>query len=432
MNKIHIKARFNDENVSSYLVRSFFFDFKSKGSIDIKDGRVEMILMCDDEPTELIDTITYFCTIDEFHMDEALDNPAEAKTETVISVPSDIHAKSEKTDYEEEQSIEADAKDSFESNASTEIQDSDGANVESKDVSIKTEFKTVVPVETLVKAEVNSAEPEKVDTEQPDETKNTESVYIPELREFAEKASSFKEFASLVAEWINFGRRNELFVQIATAATQVERVSWSELSEKVFVTQTDKMQMGRNAAPIFKKYSLRMLSFLKLLVKFNKYFTGTEEKVTNNEISESEIQNQQNDELKNESADDVVSDKIKVKMHCIPEIQCFESALESIDKSQPIEERTKKILSVMAGDGKIEENVFIIVNTAITVKKIDISSILKESDLNSKEYGSAWMLTSQFINNFVQKYQSDFKVKTVDFLKELQKIILTEEEFNKL
>ena len=131
---IHIKARFNDENVSSYLVRSFFFDFKSKGSIDIKDGRVEMMLMCDDEPTELIDTITYFCTIDEFHMDEASDNPAEAKTE-------------------EEQSIEADAKDSFESNASTEIQNSDVAHVESTDVSIKTELKTVVPVETLVETE---------------------------------------------------------------------------------------------------------------------------------------------------------------------------------------------------------------------------------------------------------------------------------------
>ena len=190
--------------------------------------------------------------------------------------------------------------------------------------------------------------------------------------------------------------------------------------------------MGRNAAPIFKKYSLRMLSFLKLLVKFNKYFTGAEEKVTNNEISESEIQNQQNDELKNESADAVVSDKIKVKMHCIPEIQCFDAALESIDKSQPIKERTKKILSVMAGDGKIEENIFTIVNTALTVKEIEISSVLKKSGLNSKEYGSSWIATSELINKFIQKYQPDFKVKTVDFLKELQKIILTEEELNKL
>ena len=425
MNKIHIKARFKDEDVSSYLVRSLFFDFRSKGSIDIKDGKVDIKLACGDVPMEIIDTITYFCIIDEFHMSESEDEPAESKDD--------------KTTAE-------DTKDSSESKVKTKTQVSDDIQIGSEkiapegDVSIRTEFKKIVPVESLVEPELNSVEIPKVDIKQSKKTNITmdanhgiDDICIPELDEFAKKASNYKDFVSLVAEWINFGSRNNLFVDIAVAATQVEKISWNELSKKVFVTQTDKMQMGRNASHLFKKYSLSMLSFLKVLVKYDKNFSSIKEDVSGNEISESEGQNLQDVVLKDKSVNNNVSSgESMVKMHCMPRIQSFESALESIDKTQPIEERVKKILTFMADGKKIENEIFIMVNTAITLKKIELSVVFAKSGLNAKEYGSSWMMVSKFINDYVQQYVSGTTVKATVFIEELQRVLLTEEELENL
>ena len=443
MNKIHIKARFKDEDVSSYLVRSFFFDFKSKGSIDIKDGKVDIKLACEDVPMEIIDTITYFCIIDEFHMSEFSEQLAKSTNGTETKCSGDNQDESEGETSEEDHTLAADTEDFSESEVET-TEVSEDTHIESmetaieENVSIKTEFKTVVPVESLVEPELNSVETEKTDTEQSKKGKNSkkqsiDDIDIPELKEFVQKSSTFKEFATFVAEWIDFGRRNELFVHLAIAANEVEVICWKDLEQKVFVTQSDKNLMSKSASTIFKKYSLSILSFIKLLVKYNKNFSSNEEKVNDNEISESEDQNPQEVVLEDESADATVSsDESMVKMHCIPRIQSFEAALESIDKTQPIEERVKKILTFMADGKKIENEIFIMVNTAITLKKIELSVVFVKSGLNAKEYGSSWMKVSKFINDYVQQYVPGTTVKAMVFIEELQSNLLTEEELKNL
>ena len=58
--------------------------------------------------------------------------------------------------------------------------------------------------------------------------------------------------------------------------------------------------------------------------------------------------------------------------------------------------------------------------------------IMSKVNIPKDDQDTAWMTLSEFVNNFVKKYEPDIKIKVIDFLTDLQKIILSESEIQSL
>ena len=119
-------------------------------------------------------------------------------------------------------------------------------------------------------------------------------------------------------------------------------------------------------------------------------------------------------------------------MKCIPEIRSFENVLASVDKTQPIEERVKNVLTAMGWNKKSykEQNlIFAIVKGAITVKEMNFDNIFQKAEIPVSDNFMARMHLAKLINDFVKMhYPSHKMVNVLDFLKELQEIVVLESE----
>ena len=119
------------------------------------------------------------------------------------------------------------------------------------------------------------------------------------------------------------------------------------------------------------------------------------------------------------------------KMECMPEIKEFEKILASIDKTQTVE---KRIYSVLFSMGLSElyqyeqEKILEVAIKAIKKKDFNFTQILGTCATNFEEATQIRMTFSKFINNYVQKYAKGEQVKVSQFLSELQKIIMLENE----
>ena len=435
MKKLHLKARFNGENISSSLIRAFFHDFKSRSSIDIKDGKVQMKVICDDVPEEIIEAITYFCEVDEFHYGESFDDCTddatqeleESETEDATSdEPEDVPVEDDTSGELEEVTVEVVVSDEPE-----EVPIEDATSDETEDV----------PVEVVVSDEPEEVSTEDATSEEPEETPTEVSENrhdkakisdIPELEELAKKSNSFGDFTYLVAKWLDQGTRCNIFVYLAYAATKVDKVSWNSLSDlvrlddRIIITESHKNMMAMKASKKLKKYSLTMLPLLRIVAKYKDYpFGDKKTDEATNEDKASDVYE------KSEELSETDSPKVKVKMDCMPEIPDLEEVLGCMDKTQPIEYRVGKVLSSMTGDNGIQHEVYVIANTAVRLKDINFDSVKLSAGL-SENLQVAWMTLSKFINGFAARYGSSQKIKVLDFLKDLQKVILSESEIANL
>lgn len=278
--------------------------------------------------------------------------------------------------------------------------------------------------ESEIVEEVNSAEAESGNVEKANSTKaksveeadlvETEPKVgvkikneVPELAELAEKSDSFQKFIISIAFWLDLdAKRIDYFEEIVKKAVGMEEIIFSKIEGKI--------TWNRNvcAKAIKEKLgnSWTLLNFLKAVVEYKNYF--------NEEVLE-EVSSNSNEEEEN----------TRIKMNCMPEIPEFEKVLGSVDKTQPVEERVKYVLTAMGFDKTSDHDkkiILLAVNTAITTKNMTIDKI-------SAKFINIGMITvemtlSKFINEYVQQYDKDKMVKTMDFLTELQAIIMNEEE----
>lgn len=252
-------------------------------------------------------------------------------------------------------------------------------------------------------------------------------VDIPELEEIAKKASSYEHFVKLVAEWLEMDKLQGLFENIEIASTEVDTLSWKELERKlkekgIVYRQNDKIRISNQISiKLKKKYSVTAIPLLDAIRQYKNYSFGDVAKqpeggkITEQQIEEASRKAEINSEETNEST---VSEA-RIKMACMPEIKEFEERLASVDKTQPVEERIRYIFELMELNKKSDEQQSWIIKIAsIAVRSKNMSfAILKEE-----------MMLSKFINDYVGKYEPDKKVKSKDFLEELQSIIMFENE----
>lgn len=273
----------------------------------------------------------------------------------------------------------------------------------------------------------------KTKKEKPTKVVNAETVNVPELEEIAKKAISFEHFVKLVAEWMEMDKRQEFFENLVIVATEVEKLSWKDLekalkNKKIFYTQWDKAWVSQQVSEKLNEYSVTMLPLLNLMKEYKNYSFVAEhcdenfiEAVTEKNVLEEEVFDKKEE----------ITPKNKVKMECMPEIPFFEETLGSVDKTQPIEDRLKYVLNAMGLDKKNQQEkqqIFEIANTAVRLERMAFDIIFLRANIPMEYWKKARMTFSKFINDFVSEYDSDMKVKLLDFLKQLQEIVMYESE----
>ena len=171
---------------------------------------------------------------------------------------------------------------------------------------------------------------------------------------------------------------------------------------------------------------------MKAIKKYKDYsFKKVEERPPEENTSEQEIKNTITS-IEDNKPDQIVFLKPRVKMECMPESKEFEEKLANVDKTQQVEERVRYVLGAMGLSNMVVEEQKQIVEfatTAIKKGKINLDDIFIKTNTAGEQTITVRMMFSKLVNDFVQKYESNKKVKLSTFLSELQKIIMDKTEF---
>ena len=370
MNKCWAKVKFKNTEDSKKLIIAIFHNFDSSSRIKIRDMEATIEIAFREPPMEIISAIAD-CEVIELNLENC--------------------EKSESTQVEPKNNSEEE-KDDFKSTKKLELQKKDNDKVANKGEMSEKENKT---------------------------------ISISELEEIAKKATSFENFAELVTKWLGFEKREEIFKQLIIASANLDNISWKQLEKKledknITFKSSDKIQVTRQVSKMLKGDNITILAFFNEVVKYKDYqFEKTEE------ANEEQVE----EKAKNDNEDEKVPSKIE--MEYIPKIAILEETLSSLDKAQPVEKRVKQVFETM-GLSKLrpeeQEKVIKVASIAIKKKEMEIDSIIVEANIKEEDKNLELLTLSQFINNFVQEYGNGKKVKALDFLSDLQKVIVDESE----
>lgn len=228
-------------------------------------------------------------------------------------------------------------------------------------------------------------------------TSSEEATKIPELDRFAEESTSYKNFIERVAASLNFRKKKEnTFIEMVTAASNVDKITWKKIEENcknrgIKYSYYDRTSCSSQIAKKFGE-SVSILEFIKALVEYKEYDF-------------------------NKKVEETVSAK-KVKMECIPNIQYFDRILISIDKEDSIDAKIEYVLNSMNNNNTSETKRF----SKIIKSLFDLEDLSVET-FNETVSNEIRMDFSKFINDFVKIFNSNLKVKTFDFIKELKEIL---------
>ena len=237
--------------------------------------------------------------------------------------------------------------------------------------------------------------------------KNEKVLKVPELEAIAKKSSSFKEFIELTAEWLEMGDYKEFFYNVVMAAAESEKVIWREMDKyldniEICCGMSDKKELN------IKAYQKSDMGIKKLLEAMKKYKYVFKENSTQKSTN---------------------SDKPRIKMECMPEIEEFEETLTHVDKTLPVSTRIETVLLPMGLEKLPEQEKNILVDFSrivIEQKNVNLDSALEQiaKTYNLDLSKEIQLKMSQLLNSYVQKYDKDRKVKTETFFTELQKVIM--------
>ena len=422
--KIWVKIRLNEEKKAEKLIREFFKNFNSKSSIVIKgqEAKIEVVFE-KDPPRQLIDVITDYDLI-EFNFGKVLEEYTE-DSDTEVETPDETKDSNTEVETLDE---------TKDSNPEVETLD------ETKDSNTEVE----TPVNLTVHTTDNSKQIKNTEGNGGKSTArksrkiaNVDILNIPQLGEIAKKAESFEHFAKLIAEHLEMDKREEIFKNFVIVASEIEEISLRTLEEalknkNVSYTEWDKISISKQVGEKLKDYSVTFLPLLNALRQYKNYpFGGDAIESVDESVTETIT------EPDNESVDETITgfedttSKNTVKMECMPEIPMFEEVLGSVDKTQPIEERVKHVLSAMGLDQNSQwkqQKIFKIINAAVRIKEISLDEIFLKAEIPKDDTMVARMELSKFVNDFVKKYDSNKKVRLLDFFEQLQKIVINEGE----
>ena len=462
MSKIWAKVKFRNEKNAECLIKAFFKNFNPESSIVVKGMEARMEIIFREPPMLIIDAIGH-CEVIELNYGKNLkeykeDENVQVETEFNFKQESEENGNSEQTEQEskeienseqtEQESKEIENSEQTEwegkeiesseqtEQESKETENSEQTEQESKETEnseqSEQESKEFASSEQTGKTKKKSGRP----TIKKKESIKTESkiINIPELKEIAKKATSFDNFAELIAKWLEMDKRQEFFKNLIIVSAEVDKIAWRELekalkSKNISYTQWDKVWSSNQVSEKMKENSVTIVPLLNAIVEYKGYSFKQKE-----EQSERENSTEQETEVATENTEESIesiSSKPRIKMECMPEIKDFEETLASVDKTQPVEERVRYVLEAMGLrklSTKEQKQIIEIASTAVRKERMAFDIIFVEAKIPIEQTMTARMTFSKFVNDFVQKYESDRKVKVLTFLSELQKIIMFESE----
>lgn len=383
MSKFCAKVKLERDKNAEHLVKAFFQNFNVESSIAIKGNEAKMKIVFEKTPMEIVDAISH-CKIVEFNCGKEFKG------------------------YEEDESVQVESKMNTEQESKeNEIFEQVGQTFEENEDSKRTG--------QAKKKQVTKLE--------------TKPVNIPELKEIAKKATSFDDFAELIAKGLEKDQKKQSFLKnLIIVSADVDIITWKKLEaglekKKIYCKESDKNWARKQVS---LNFNITMLPFLKAVVEYKDYsFKQTEE------YDESTEQLAEEATRNIEEISEEAKERPRLKMECMPEIKNFEETLASVDKTQPVEKRIQYVLETMGLSQLSDEEqkqIIEIASIAIRKSKMDLPVILKETKIPVEQKEIAHLTFSKFVNDFVQKYESDRKVKLLTFLSELQKIIMLEGE----
>lgn len=440
------KVKFKEEENAYHLLRSFFNEFDPRSSIVIRGREAEVKIYFENQPPlKSVDTISH-CCVDEFVYNGELLHERNEKGTSEQTEPK-VTPKEIPKQVEQATPLEKTPEQAVPATSAEEISE------QAKPMTEEKLPKQHEPA-TLTQSEEPKKKKSRYATKKAEGTKEVKNkaVNIPELEELAKQATSFEHFAKLVGEWLEMGvAYQDFFVNLVLASTEVDKVSWNELSsamqsKKQFFSETHKIMAGQKVSKKLKSYSVTILPLLRLMGQYKNYPFGQEQPVEKTSAGQETEQAEQlaSSERTEETttaeaipaeAEDGTHPK-RVKMACMPEIPLFEVGLGSVDETQPIEERVEYVLRLMGWNElnpQEKEEVFEIANLAVRLEGMTLDMVHEIGyEMMSippvYDWDVARMTFAKFINDFTGKYAPGKNVQLHDFLKDLQNAIMLETE----
>lgn len=430
MSKFWAKVKFKQEKNAEHLIRAFFQNFDPASSIVVRGKEAKLEIVFQKPPMAIIDAINH-CEVIELNYGK---NLKEYEEDEIIQVETESDSEQENAggeNFEQTEQASAESENSkqpeqtsAESENSKQTEQTSAESENSKQTG-QLKKKRGRPA-TNKKESTKEAKPEQ------------KPIKIPELEEIARKASSFEDFAKLVAEWLKMDKRQEFFKNLVIVSAEIDKITWKELEKalkckNVSYTQRDKIWSGQQVSKKLKEHSVTTLSFLKVTRQYREYSFEQLKKDSAEENFAEQLGKEitKSAEEKAEDSNGSVIPKPRLKMECMPEIKEFEETLASVDKTQPVEDRVQYVLKAMGLDKmpvKEQKQIVEIASTAVKKGRMTFDIIFVEANIPIEQTMTVRMTFSKFINDFVQNYESGKKVKLLTFLSELQKIIMFENE----
>lgn len=474
-------AKVNLENkereMAAFLLMRFFEEFNPESSICFKGQEAIMDIVFDEPPQGIIKALSYFSDGKlEFYYGK---NPEEYENGPSFE-PQKVSKETETTGQSAHEAAELPTQDAANNSAENVLGSSESAEV-GEAQAICESAQNAEPRTTCESTENAEAqaliqptgkkhkEGSKVHTNS--ETKEPQKVRRPcglgkteqpDLSEFAKKATSYEAFCENIADWLEMKEKQIFFIQLILAAGEVKEIAWKNIdaildARGIHHKSYHRIWIGQRINEKFKEIGkyVTTLPLLQEIVSYQNFdfqnqSEGSLAKVNLEEVSaetfpkeiSEEVEVISEDASNNSSVDseDTVEQQIsipntRVRMKCMlgenPEL---EEALATIDKTQPIDERVKRVLRTMGwvdDEANIEhDQIFRMINVGIRTRKISFEQIYSKAGIPADEQAEARMTFSKFINDaLIKGPYVGFKVHTSEFLRELQSIIMVENEF---
>lgn len=259
-----------------------------------------------------------------------------------------------------------------------------------------------------------------------------------QLKKIISENISLEDKVHKIAEWMKVGKWQSYFEGLIKGAVEIkkeqEEINWKNLRCKLDALKEKNDEKAEKTCRLYVSNKMKKIGcqtfILKVLDDVAEALVATK-----NTASTPEIDNAQKETPK---------ENTHIKMQCMPESETLEKALSSIDKTQSVKERIEHVLTAMEQEIQKEtekDTILEIASKAVMLKPQLLAgdnfaevwkNEIMEAKGNPTQSLRAKMVFSTFVNDFATKYDKDARIALKEFLVELQKAILTEEEMKNL
>ena len=244
---------------------------------------------------------------------------------------------------------------------------------------------------------------------------------IPEVKEMIQSSKSFEEFLNKISEWLNLknGKNFEILVKAAVPTGKSKRISWNIIFANmanagiVYAPQTIRIKYTVAVSEKMKMegYTINPIKFIRLLGEYANYWNKNEK---------------ESNKVKADSDNSTVGTEISLKDENTIKI-LFASLMDVAQKGK-ISVRTENVFKRL-GLKERDRDLLEIADIALKFPAEQLTwnelfKCLKSIFPTDEDQMDAQMRLSKLINEYAHKLGLG-KVKAIDFLMEMKKVILS-------